>query len=44
MKNSGTAPGSPRVSGGGSLGWLSLLGLLGLTGYRRYQANRQSKQ
>lgn len=44
LKNSGTAPGSPRVSGGGSLGWLSLLGLLGLTGYRRYQANRQSKQ
>ncbi len=43
LKNSGTAPGSPRVSGGGSLGWLSLLGLLGLTGYRRYQADRQSK-
>lgn len=41
--NSGTAPGSPRVSGGGSLGWLSLLGLLGLTGYRRYQANRQPR-
>lgn len=44
LENSGTAPGSPRVSGGGALGWLSIFGLLGLTGYRRYQANRQPKQ
>ena len=44
LENSGTAPGSTRTSGGGSLGWLSILGLLGLVGYRRNQANRQPKQ
>ncbi|WP_333666689.1 CSLREA domain-containing protein [Acinetobacter guillouiae] len=43
LENSGTAPGSTRTSGGGSLGWLSILGLLGLVGYRRNQANRQPK-
>jgi len=37
LENSGTAPGSPRTSGGGSFGWWSLIGLVGLVGYRRYK-------
>lgn len=37
LENSGTAPGSTRVSGGGAFGWLSILGLMGLAGYRRYK-------
>lgn len=44
LENSGTAPGSTRTSGGGSLGWLSILGLFGLTAYRCYQMSRQPKQ
>lgn len=43
LQNSGTAPGSPRVSGGGAFGWLSILGLFGLLGYRRYQLHKQTK-
>lgn len=37
LENSGTAKDSTRVSGGGSMGWMSLVGLFGLLGYRRYQ-------
>ena len=37
LENSGTAPGSTRVSGGGAFGWFSILGLMGLAGYRRYK-------
>lgn len=40
LENSGTAPGSTRVSGGGSFGWLSILGLMGLAGYRRNKMKR----
>ncbi|WP_336932279.1 CSLREA domain-containing protein [Acinetobacter bereziniae] len=43
LQNSGTAPGSPRVSGGGAFGWVSLFGLFGLVGYRRYQIHKQAK-
>lgn len=43
LQNSGTAPGSPRVSGGGAFGWVSLFGLFGLVGYRRYQMYKQAK-
>ncbi|MEG0488970.1 MAG: GlyGly-CTERM sorting domain-containing protein, partial [Acinetobacter sp.] len=41
LENSGTAPGSTRVSGGGAFGWLSLVGLMGLTGYRRYKMKQK---
>lgn len=41
LANSGTASGSPRVSGGGSFGWLSLVGLIGLAGYRRNKMNKK---
>ncbi|RZG74040.1 CSLREA domain-containing protein [Acinetobacter wuhouensis] len=42
LANSGTAANSPRVSGGGSFGWLSLVGLIGLAGYRRMKINKKA--
>ncbi len=42
LENSGTAPDSPRVSGGGAFGWLSLFGLVGLAGYRRFKMDRKA--
>lgn len=37
LKNTASAPGSVRQSGGGSMGWMSLLGLIGLT-FMRYRS------
>lgn len=42
LENSGTTANSPRVSGGGSFGWLSVMGLIGLAGYRRMKMNKKA--
>ncbi|KAF1011731.1 MAG: hypothetical protein GAK29_04929 [Acinetobacter bereziniae] len=43
LKNSGTAPGSPRVSGGGALGVFSIFGIIGLAAYRRFQMVKKAQ-
>lgn len=43
LKNSGSAPGSPRVSGGGALGWFSVFGIIGLAAYRRFQMVKKAQ-
>ncbi|NHC04257.1 CSLREA domain-containing protein [Acinetobacter sp. 187] len=41
LKNSALAQGSPRTSGGGSMGWFSLFGLLALAAVRQYRSRAQ---
>lgn len=43
LKNTATAPGSVRSSGGGSFGWLSVFGLIGLGFMRNRVHSKKSK-